>query len=179
MTSSVDPTSDLIMIAYDGSENADRAIDHAARYLAGRRAAVVTAWETGTHQSARLSSAAGMQPLFTPGVDTQVDDLLREEAHSIAEAGVARARSGGLDAIPHLVEVTGTVWGALVEAADDLDVDVLVTGTRGASGIRALLHSSVAEAVLRHCSRPVLVVPARCAERRRPVDAGADGSLTP
>ena len=47
-------TSDLIMIAYDGTENADRAIDYAGRFLAGRRAVVVTAWETGSHQTARL-----------------------------------------------------------------------------------------------------------------------------
>ena len=163
MNTNGNATTALVMIAYDGSENADRAIDHAARFLAGKRAAVVTAWETGTHQSARLSSAAGMQPLFAAGVDTEVDDLLREEAQHIVDTGVARARAGGLDAVGHLAEVSGTVWGALVDAADELEADVLVTGTRGASGLRALLHSSVAEAVLRHCSRPVLVVPASCA----------------
>lgn len=177
--STADTTADLIMIAYDGSENADRAIDHAARFLAGRRAVVVTAWESGTHQTARLSSAAGMQPMFAAGVDTEVDDLLHDEARRIVDAGVARARAGGLEAQAHLAEVSTTVWGALVTAADDLGAAVLVTGTRGASGLRALLHSSVAEAVLRHCSRPVLVVPASCADRGAPVRAGADGSLTP
>ena len=156
-------TSDLIMIAYDGTENADRAIDYAGRFLAGRRAVVVTAWETGSHQTARLSSlSGGMQTMVGVSVDTEVDELLRIEAATLNERGVHRARACGMEADGRLAEVDSTVWGALVDAADELAVDVLVTGTRGASGLKALLHSSVAEAVLKHCRRPVLVVPARC-----------------
>jgi len=38
-------------------------------------------------------------------------------------------------------------------------VDIIVTGTRGTTGLRSLLQSSVADHVLRHSHRPVLIVP--------------------
>lgn len=164
---------DTIMIAYDGTENADRAIDYAGRFLAAHRAFVVTAWESGVHQSARLSAlSGGMQPVLHSVVDQDIDDALHEDARTRNARGVERAIAAGLRAEGRLAEVDSTVWGALVDAADTLDVDILVTGTRGSSGLRALLHSSVSEHVLKHCHRPVLVVPAGCAKRR--VDTRAD-----
>lgn len=161
-----DNKQDTIMIAYDGSENADRAIDYAGRFLASHRAYVVTAWESGVHQSARLSAlSCGMQPVLDSVVDQDIDDALHDDARQRNSRGVQRAKEAGLVAEGRLAEVDSTIWGALVGAADTLEVDILVTGTRGSSGLRALLHSSVAEHVLKHCHRPVLVVPADCAQR--------------
>ncbi|WP_018178175.1 universal stress protein [Jongsikchunia kroppenstedtii] len=156
-------TSDTIMIAYDGSQNAERAIGYAARFLRAKRTYVVTAWESGSHQAARLSSlAGGMQPAMSSEYDVAVDDELRIEAAEINNRGVHQAHDAGMTAEGRLVEVSTTVWSALVDMADELDVDLLVTGTRGASGFKALLHSSTAEAVLKHCHRPVFIVPACC-----------------
>jgi nucleotide-binding universal stress UspA family protein len=45
------------------------------------------------------------------------------------------------------------------DAADSLGADLIVTGTRGTTGLRSLLQSSVADHVLRHGHRPVLIVP--------------------
>lgn len=163
---------DTIMIAYDGSENADRAIDYAGRFLQSHMAFVVTAWESGVHQSARLSAlSGGMQPVLHSVVDQGIDDALHDEARDRNTRGVQRAIAVGLQAQGRLAEVDSTVWAALVDAADTLEVDILVTGTSGASGLRALLHSSVSEHVLKHCHRPVLVVPAGC--DRRSEDARA------
>jgi nucleotide-binding universal stress UspA family protein len=157
---------DTIMIAYDGSENADRAIDYAGRFLRSHTAFVVTAWESGVHQSARLSAlSGGMQPVLHSVVDQGIDDALHNEARDRNTRGVTRATAAGLHAEGRLAEVDSTVWAALVDAADTLEVDILVTGTSGSSGLRALLHSSVSEHVLKHCHRPVLVVPAGCARR--------------
>ncbi len=35
----------LMLIAYDGSDNAKRAVDYAGRFLSANRAVLVTAWE--------------------------------------------------------------------------------------------------------------------------------------
>lgn len=157
-------TSDTIMLAYDGSQNSERAIGYAARFLRAKRTYVVTAWESGSHQTARLSSlAGGMQPAMPSEYDIDTDDALRADAAKINLRGVHQARDAGMTAEGRLIEVSTTVWSALVDIADELDVDLLVTGTRGASGFRALLHSSTAEAVLKHCHRPVFIVPAACA----------------
>ncbi|MFT4393321.1 universal stress protein [Gordonia lacunae] len=152
-----------LMIAYDGSPNADRAIRYAGHFLRAQSAVVVTAWQPGGMTPARMSTlAGGMQPFIDTQLDAGVDQALEDEAAAINERGVTLAAECGLTARGSLVEVESTVWGALVAAAEALDVDLLVTGTRGASGLKALLRSSVAERVLKHCHRPVFIVPAKC-----------------
>ena len=46
---------DLMLIAYDGSENAKRAIEYAGRFLTAERAILLTAWEPMVRQAARMS----------------------------------------------------------------------------------------------------------------------------
>jgi len=49
----------------------------------------------------------------------------------------------------------------IVKAAEDLNADLIVMGTHGATGFQHLLLGSVTEKVLRSASRPVLTVPPR------------------
>ncbi|MFE3441455.1 universal stress protein [Nocardia cyriacigeorgica] len=149
---------DLMLIAYDGSENAKRAIEYAGRFLTADRAVVLTAWEPMVRQAARISGLSGvMQPEWVP--DEEIEDIAYVSARETNREGVRLAELAGLNAEARTAECTSTIWNAIVECADDLDVDIVVAGTRGATGIRALLHSSVADAVLKHCHRPVLLVP--------------------
>ncbi|MTE14767.1 universal stress protein [Nocardia aurantiaca] len=149
---------DLMLIAYDGSENARRAVEYAGRFLAANRAVVLTAWEPMVRQAARLSGLSGVvQPEWM--TDDEIEDVALVDARNINAEGVRLAKLAGLNAEPRTAECTTTIWNAIVEVADELNVDIIVAGTRGATGIRALLHSSVADAVLKHCHRPVLMVP--------------------
>lgn len=152
---------DLMLIAYDGSDNAKRAVDYAGRFLIARRAIVLTAWEPMVRQAARLSGLSGvMQPDWAP--DEQVEDIAFTTACDINAEGVHLAEGAGIDAEARTAECVSTIWNAIVDSADELDADIIVAGTRGATGIRALLHSSVADAVLKHCHRPVFLVPPAC-----------------
>jgi nucleotide-binding universal stress UspA family protein len=54
------------------------------------------------------------------------------------------------------------------QVAKEEKVDLLVLGSHGASGIERLLLGSVAEAVLRKTSKPVLIVGPNCHIERRP-----------
>ncbi|MEU2090851.1 universal stress protein [Nocardia beijingensis] len=149
---------DLMLIAYDGSENAKRAVEYAGRFLSADRAVVLTAWEPMVRQAARLSGLSGvMQPEWVP--DDEIEDIAYVDARAINAEGVRLARLAGLNAEARTTECGTTIWNAIVDCADELDVDIIVAGTRGATGLRALLHSSVADAVLKHCHRPVLLVP--------------------
>jgi len=47
----------------------------------------------------------------------------------------------------------------IVQTADALDVDLIVTGSHGRSGVARALLGSVVETMLHRCNRPVLVVP--------------------
>ncbi|MBD8507474.1 universal stress protein [Hoyosella sp. G463] len=150
--------SDLVLIAYDGSDNAKRAIRHAGHFLSASRAIIVTAWEPLSRQAARISGLSGvMQPGWVP--DTAAEDAALADARVVNEEGVRLAGEAGLRCEGHCIETVTTVWAAIVDAADEYDVSILVTGTRGATGIKALLHSSVADQVLKHCHRPVMIVP--------------------
>ncbi|WP_431939301.1 universal stress protein [Nocardia grenadensis] len=149
---------DLMLIAYDGSEHAKRAIEYAGRFLAADRAVVLTAWEPMVRQAARISGISGMvQPEWVP--DEELEDIAYTTAREINAEGVHLAALAGLNAEARTQEYAAGAWQAVVEVADELDVDIIVAGTRGATGLRALVHSSVADAVLKHCHRPVFLVP--------------------
>ncbi|MFC3963544.1 universal stress protein [Nocardia jiangsuensis] len=149
---------DRMLIAYDGSENAKRAISYAGRFLSAEKAVVLTAWEPMVRQAARLSGLSGvMQPEWVP--EDEIEDIAYQDARAVNAEGLHLAQLAGLNAEARTAESSTTIWNAIVECADELDVDIIVAGTRGSTGLRALLRSSVADAVLRHCHRPVLLVP--------------------
>jgi nucleotide-binding universal stress UspA family protein len=68
----------------------------------------------------------------------------------------ARAREAGLDATA--AARTGRPHDVIEEYAADHDVDLVVVGTHGRTGVERVLLGSVAERVLRTATRPMLVV---------------------
>ncbi|NKY19101.1 universal stress protein [Tsukamurella spumae] len=157
-----------VLIAYDGSESSQRAVKYASKVLAQGRdaeAIVVTAWESTIHQAARLSAMSGVAGAGAAETAlTRESDIVHDEAIKTNREGVDLAAASGFAARGELVEVSTTVWAALIAASDTDDVDVIVSGSRGISGIKALWHSSVSEHVLRGCQRPVMIVPSGCAD---------------
>src|SRR5262249_4136147 len=88
-----------------------------------------------------------------------------QDARRIAEHGAHLAAELGFDARPIWVADQRKIAETIVEDAAELDVDLIVLGARGLTGVRAFL-GSVSNNVLQHAGRPVLVVP--------PVDVPAD-----
>lgn len=148
-----------ILLCDDGSEPAARAIRDAAPLLAGREALALHVWQ----------SVSG-NPLATlggglAGLPADVDEKLAAAAAEAAEQAAQRAREAGFDATPLAVEAVGPVWQAIVDVARERDVDLIVIGARGLSGMQRALLGSVSERVTRHADRPVLVMHPRA---RRP-----------
>jgi nucleotide-binding universal stress UspA family protein len=147
------------MIAYDGTDNAKRAVEYGARFLSAEKAVIVTAWEPMARRAARISGLSGvMQPEWAADEETHQDVALIE-AKALNQEGVELAKAEGLNAEGSCAEVTTTIWNTLIEAASAINADLIVTGTRGNTGMKALMQSSVADHVLKHGHRPVLVVP--------------------
>jgi len=149
-----------ILIAFDGSPPARHAVEEAAALFSPRPAVIVTVWEPGLAFAA-VSPPTGIDmPISTMSVETalQVDEVERENARRVAGEGAALARSRGLEAeplaVPHQVNVTET----LVEIARERDAAAIVVGSRGLTGIKSRLMGSTSQGLVRHASRPVLVV---------------------
>jgi nucleotide-binding universal stress UspA family protein len=158
-----------ILFAYDGSESADGAIS-AARNLVGggiADAVVLSVWEPLVVEALRAMRFGGRLPVLTDVAD--VDARSEDEARQLAEHGARLAAEAGFEARPLWVADARAIADAIVERADELNVDLIVLGARGLTGIRAFL-GSVSNHVLQHAHRPVLVIPAKTA---RPPEPGS------
>lgn len=146
----------VIVIAFDGSPTARRAVHHAGRFLSADRAVVLTVWSPLDRGTDPVS-----YDLDGPPDPTETDevDIALAEAQCINDEGLELALATGLPAEALCVAQTYTVWGTIIEAADALEADLIVTGTRATTGFRSLIQSSVADHVLRRGHRPVLIVP--------------------
>lgn len=146
----------VLMIAYDGSQNAQRAVHYAGRFLSAERAVVLTVWEPMRGAQDSVSIDLDGPPDLSDEDDL---DIAFADAQRTNDEGAGLAREAGLNAETLVVAISGTVWRTIIDAADKLDADLIVTGTRGTTGVRSLIQSSVADRVLRHGGRPVLIVP--------------------
>ena len=155
-----------VLIGYDGSDAARRAIHETAKLFGSRRALVLTVWEpTLPYQLAeKVGWVPGSPDLAPPPVvDVEVaheiDDNLQAQAHRIAEHGAELARSLGLQAEALVVaDEDINVADTIVGMARERDVAAIVIGSRGLTGLRARLEGSTLSAVLKHSPCPVLTV---------------------
>jgi nucleotide-binding universal stress UspA family protein len=146
----------VILLCYDGSADAQCAIDQAGEVLSGQPATVLTLWDGLAAVLARAGTGIGIGALDFEAIDAASERAARERA----EEGVERARRAGLIAQPRVKERGVTIWGTILEQAD-IDASAIVLGSRRLSGIKSLLLGSVSHAVLQHADRPVIVVPSR------------------
>ena len=130
-----------ILIAYDASPEAERALDWAARF----ESAEVTVIGV-------VPTLAGSEPI-TDSVDptVKVEDFRAELQEAVGKLVVA-----GVTAQP--LERAGNPAEIIIETAEAGDFDLIVIGTRGRHAIERFLFGSTAERVARHAPTAVLLV---------------------
>jgi nucleotide-binding universal stress UspA family protein len=161
-----------VLLCYDGSDSAKRAIEHAGALMAGGPAIVLTVWES-------LGSAVVRHGVPLPGemgrdirgladdVLETIDSGIAQDAEAIAAEGAEIAAAAGFDARPEARRAIArtaerdlvTIWRAVLDAADESDASAIVLGSRGRSSVRSALLGSVSYGVVHHSTRPLLVVP--------------------
>ena len=91
-----------------------------------------------------LTLSAELMQQLSDDAQRGLDDAVRE-ANSL----------GAKRVMPRLL--SGVPWAAIIKAAEH-DIDLIVVGTHGRTGLARILIGSVAEKVIRHAPCPVLVV---------------------
>ena len=153
----------MILIAYDGSPDAQAAIDRAATLESGEKAIVLAVWEPFVEVMAR--TGAGFAPEM---VDFQaIDKSTQEAAHTRAEEGAERARAAGLDAEGRTRMLKTTITNAILAEAEAIGASAVVIGSRGLTGVKSVVLGSVSTALVHHADRPVIVVPSPDVARER------------
>jgi nucleotide-binding universal stress UspA family protein len=161
-----------VVICYDGSADAQAAIDRAGQLMPGANTTVLVIWETILETLTRTGSL-GMGFGMVGGYgDEGADTAMEKAALETATDGAHRARIAGLVAQPRIVNRRDEIAADILAVASEIDADLIVLGTRGRGGVKSLMLGSVSNAVLHHADRPVLVIPspALAEERHRWAD---------
>lgn len=158
-----------VLICFDGSREAAHAIEEAARLLRGCRATVLYAWRSTPETTARFGA---------PAAWTAPEDIARDRAHArgVAEQGAELARTAGFDATATLAHGALPAWAVILEVARQIDPDAIVLGTRGLTGMRAMVLGSTSHHVVNVSERPTIVI-TMPAEDDHPAEAAANVSV--
>lgn len=160
----------LVRPAEDGADAVAEApdLDHVLVPLDGSRVAghvLGPATAVGELYGARFTLVRVIQPVVLPGygygdlpdgLDGEAMEAMEETAGRQLERDAGKLRERGLRVEVEIVR-DPSVPGALLEAVDRLDADLLALATRGAGGLERMLLGSVADKVLRGAEGPLLV----------------------
>ncbi len=134
-----------IVVAYDGSESAVRAVQFALRALVGPTTEV---WIV--HASEAPKTVAEPRTEEEQGSETSaIEQSLR----------AVQAREDALGRRVHVWVREGAPAGVILAAATEANAELIVVGTRGLRGARRLVLGSVSNDLVTRSGRPVVVVP--------------------
>jgi nucleotide-binding universal stress UspA family protein len=152
---------ETVVIAFDGSPAARRAVEEAARVFRSSHALVVTVWEEGLAYVPPLAPTEGMMtmsPMVDPEVAREIDRSAHEHAERVSQEGAALGSSLGLEAQPLAVPDERDIAKTVLAVAEKHQAAAIVVGSRGLGGLRARLEGSTSKALLKRAPCPVLVV---------------------
>ncbi|MCP4039450.1 MAG: universal stress protein [bacterium] len=137
-----------LVVAVDFSETSDRALE----------TAIVYAKQFGA--SLDLVHAFTLPVAFVSPYEVAIPEGFFEDARNAAMArldeNLATANEAGVDAKGTMTEAPATK--AIIEFVEEHNIDLLIMGTRGNTGLKHVLLGSVAERTLHRAGCSVLVV---------------------
>lgn len=136
-----------ILVPYDGSEQAEDALVYALRKHGGAEIVVLNVIDPVGKGGEKDTRAAWWNMWYEDRQSTTERRL--EEAHEMA-------KKEGHDIATDVS--TGKPSEEILEYADEEDVDLIVMGRQGETGLSRVLLGSAAENVARHSDRPVTLV---------------------
>lgn len=141
-----------IMVATDGSEPGRQAAEVGIN-LAKLAGAEVTA--VYVVDLARLTQLPGY--ITVPGIKDSLLELMDEEGEKVTTEIEEMAKKAGVTC--HKQVAGGDPAEELIRLSKESEMDLLVMGSIGKSGLSKILLGSVAEKVVRHAEVPILLIP--------------------
>jgi nucleotide-binding universal stress UspA family protein len=156
-------SSDVVVIGYDGSEAADRALREAGALLSGRAVLVVVVWKAGLGwEMAELpASSIGLPPAaIDVRTAVEIDQAMADRAQKLAEHGARAARDAGFEADGLAVaeDVDTPVAETIVGVASDREAAAIVVGAHGHGRLSEVILGGTSREVIRRADCPVVVV---------------------
>ena len=146
-----------VLFATDFSATSEAALPYAT--------AICRRFGSTLHAAHVLSDASLL--MMTGGVDYVSMSTIYEDAHTEAREKLDQI-SARIEGIPHRNYVRhGQVWKNLAAIIEENNIDLIVVGTHGRTGLGKLLLGSVAEDILRHATCPVLTVGPKVSGRNK------------
>jgi nucleotide-binding universal stress UspA family protein len=136
-----------IVIATDGSENTQRAISYGIEIAKLSGAIVHALYVVDTSSFSAMPMDAGWEEMY---------EILRKEGEKAVYDVKERGEAAGVEVREVLEE--GHPSTEIINFAEKNDIDLIVMGTLGKTGLDRFLLGSVAEKVVRNSKVPVLVV---------------------
>ena len=146
-----------ILVPTDGSTVAESAVEHALD-VAEKYGAEVHALYVVDIDSMSLALGAEQLDRIETGRFDEMDEV-REQADEATGYVADRASERGLEVVEHIS--SGRPHEKVASYAEGNDVDLVVMGSHGRSGVKRALLGSVTERTLRETHVPVLVVDVR------------------
>lgn len=141
-----------ILVPLDGSPRSETSLDFAVQ-LARLSGGSIDLLQVVPPITPMVLDGSPMTPALVPPTR---EDLLRDSARDYLEMCASRLRARGIATMVTVV-TDASPARAIVETADQHQVDLVAIATHGAGGIRRMVLGSVADKVLRSSRRPLLV----------------------
>lgn len=134
-----------LLVALDGSEHADKALDQAISLAKVCNSFIY------------LISVLDLYP-GQMSVAPLLEEKLSAEIYETLERGKEKVEKENLSC-ETIVHMGGTAHEFIIKEAKDKNIDLIVMGSHGRSGLARLLVGSVTERVIGHAPCAVLVTP--------------------
>jgi len=152
-----------VLVAYDGSSQAEAALELALDSFPDAHVTLLTAIDP-------LDAGSRRRITLSPFGDQWLENA-REDASSTLDDAADRVHDADVD-VDTAIEV-GRPANVVVGYAEEHDVDHVVTGSHGRSGVTRILLGSVAETVIRRSPVPVTVARGQDAMAASPAESGS------